>query len=231
MNRSVWAGLLLGGLLLTAFFALSRAEAATCERQDGMGTCAFCNGTGVDPGAPWHRTRRPAVPPVRRHRHSSAGGREDGDSRLVERAADRVDPGVWLKQQPERKLRRIRGIRLLYCDGCLRQPNGLRGEHAPRVPRPLPAPVQRGPRVRRLVLSMESTRGQRHRSKQVAPRDGPVRPVADGADGESVCPQPGRRQPPGRFVRGGDGGRRAEAPQAASPPEQGECRRGQGLME
>ncbi len=55
MKRTVWAGLLLSGLLLTAFFAWSRAEAATCGRQDGAGTCAFCNGTGVDPEAPWHR--------------------------------------------------------------------------------------------------------------------------------------------------------------------------------
>ncbi len=55
MKRTLWAGPLLGGLLLTVFFALSRAEAATCERQAGAGTCAFCNGTGVDPEAPWHR--------------------------------------------------------------------------------------------------------------------------------------------------------------------------------
>jgi hypothetical protein len=55
MKRTLWASLLLGGLLLTAFFALSRAEAATRERQDGAGTCAFCNGSGVDPEAPWHR--------------------------------------------------------------------------------------------------------------------------------------------------------------------------------
>ena len=54
MKRTVWAGLLLGGLL-TASLAASRAQAATCDRQDGMGTCAFCNGTGVDPEAPWHR--------------------------------------------------------------------------------------------------------------------------------------------------------------------------------
>jgi len=51
---ALWAGLWLGALL-AGLFALSRAEAATPERQDGAGTCAFCNGTGVAPEAPWHR--------------------------------------------------------------------------------------------------------------------------------------------------------------------------------
>jgi hypothetical protein len=51
---ALWAGLWLGALLVV-FFAPSRAEAATLQRQDGAGTCAVCNGTGVAPEAPWHR--------------------------------------------------------------------------------------------------------------------------------------------------------------------------------
>ena len=59
---ALWAGLWLGALLVV-FFALSRAEAATPERQDGAGTCAFCNGTGVTPQCPWHRlANRPCRP-------------------------------------------------------------------------------------------------------------------------------------------------------------------------
>jgi hypothetical protein len=55
MNRRFFGILSLSALLLTAFFALSQAEAAMRERQDGAATCGFCNGTGADPEAPWHR--------------------------------------------------------------------------------------------------------------------------------------------------------------------------------
>ena len=56
MNHRFRVMFSLSALLLTAFLFLSHAEGATRERQDGAATCAFCNGTGADPEAPWHRS-------------------------------------------------------------------------------------------------------------------------------------------------------------------------------
>ena len=63
MKPRFWAGLSFSALLMTALFALSRAEAATCDRQEGAAACSFCSGTGANAPGLWLRlTSQPCRP-------------------------------------------------------------------------------------------------------------------------------------------------------------------------